>query len=103
MKDTDCNAKVQSPVDINPDEAIPAQLPEITYEYEPFQMSIVDNGHTVQVSGTEDSYISVSEKRYQFKQFHFHSPSEHTITGKAYSLEMHLVHQQETTGNLAVI
>ena len=25
-------------------------------------------------------------------QFHFHAPSEHTIDGKYYDLEMHIVH-----------
>lgn len=28
-------------------------------------------------------------------QFHFHSPSEHTVDGKQYDLEMHIVHTQE--------
>ena len=103
MEDTECESAVQSPVDINPDEAIPAKLPEIQYEYQPFQMRIVDNGHTIQASGTNDSYITVGKKRYQFRQFHFHAPSEHTVNGKAYPLEMHLVHQEAGTGNLAVI
>lgn len=103
IEDTDCNTAVQSPVDINPDEAIPAKLPEINYEYEPFQMKIVDNGHTVQASGSEDSFITIGKKRYQFRQLHFHSPSEHTVNGEAYPLEMHLVHQETGTGDLAVI
>lgn len=66
-------------------------------------MKIVDSGHTVQVYGTESSYITVEGKRYQFKQFHFHYPSEHTIDGERYPLEMHLVHQEEGTTNLAVL
>lgn len=103
IKDSDCNTAVQSPVDINPEDAVPARLPEIQYEYQPFQMIIVDNGHTIQGSGTEDSHITVGEKRYQFKQFHFHSPSEHTVNGNAYPLEMHLVHQEVGTTNLAVV
>ena len=103
IEDTDCNTAVQSPVDINPDEAIPAKLPEIEYEYQPFELRIVDNGHTIQGSGTEDSFMTVGEKRYQFIQFHFHSPSEHTINGEAYPLEMHLVHQEVGTTNLAVV
>lgn len=103
IPDTECKSAVQSPVDIVPEEAIPAKLPEIQYEYEPFQLRIVDNGHTIQGSGAENSYITVGKKRYQFAQFHFHSPSEHTVDGKAYPLEMHLVHQEEGTGNLAVV
>ena len=30
-------------------------------------------------------------------QFHFHSPSEHTINGVHYPLEMHMVHKLFTT------
>ena len=94
---------MQSPVDIDPQESIEAELADIRYEYEPFPMKIVDNGHTVQVYGTESSFITVEGKRYQFKQFHFHYPSEHTIDGKKYPLEMHLVHQEEETDNLVVL
>src|SRR4029077_14774982 len=32
-------------------------------------------------------------KTYELLQFHFHTPSEHTVDGKAFPLEMHLVHQ----------
>ena len=31
-------------------------------------------------------------------QFHFHSPSENTINGKNYDLEMHIVHQYADGG-----
>ena len=31
-------------------------------------------------------------KRFGAKQFHFHSPSEHTLNGKHYDMEMHIVH-----------
>ena len=102
-EDTECKSAVQSPIDINPDQAIPAQLPEIQYEYKPFQMSIVDNGHTIQGMGSENSFITVGEKRYKFLQFHFHSPSEHTVNGEAYPLELHLVHQEVGTDDLAVV
>lgn len=103
MAETDCNTAVQSPVDIRPEEAIPAQLPGITYEYEPFQMIIVDNGHTIQGYGSENSFITVGDKRYKFVQFHFHSPSEHTVNGEAFPLELHLVHQEVGTDDLAVV
>lgn len=40
---------------------------------------------------------------YQLLQFHYHSPSEHTINGIQFDLEVHYVHQQKTTGLLAVV
>ena len=35
-------------------------------------------------------------------QFHFHSPSEHTVAGKHTDMEAHLVHR-DAAGTLAVI
>ncbi len=99
----ECSSAVQSPVNIDTDEAIPARLSDINYEYEPFNMNIVDNGHTIQVWGTDKSFITVEGKRYQFKQFHFHAPAEHTIDDKRYPMEMHLVHQEVGTSNLVVL
>ena len=40
--------------------------------------------------------------RYNLLQFHFHTPSEHTVDGKQYAMEAHFVHQNKQ-GNLAVI
>lgn len=34
---------------------------------------------------------------------HFHSPSEHTLNGTHYDLEMHIVHKDEYTGETAVL
>lgn len=39
---------------------------------------------------------------YDLLQFHFHTPSEHTVDGNAYPAEVHFVHAAED-GSLAVI
>ena len=44
----------------------------------------------------------VDGNRFNLLQFHFHWPSEHTVNGKQYLMEGHLVHQ-DAQGNLAVI
>ena len=36
-------------------------------------------------------------------QLHFHSPSEHTIDGKHYDLEMHIVHKYKDSGDLGAV
>ncbi len=63
--------------------------------------NIVDNGATLKVtsavpydfftaSNTEDTLYS-----YTPLNFHFHSPSEHTIDGNRHDLELHLVHTMD--------
>src|SRR5687768_1296857 len=63
---------------------------------------IIDNGHTIQVTVDEGSTFSFGEKTYNLKQFHFHTPSEHTVDGKNMPMEMHMVHQSDD-GSLAVV
>ena len=63
---------------------------------------IIDNGHTIQVTVDEGSSFTFENKIYNLKQFHLHTPSEHTIDGKHMPMEMHLVHQA-ADGSLAVI
>jgi carbonic anhydrase len=35
--------------------------------------------------------------KYNLKEIHFHSPSEHTFNGTSYEMEMHLVHFKDTS------
>ncbi|KAL2063707.1 hypothetical protein VTL71DRAFT_5512 [Oculimacula yallundae] len=44
----------------------------------------------------------VGGKTFELKQFHFHSPSEHTVNGEYFPLEMHMVHEA-ADGAIAVI
>jgi carbonic anhydrase len=65
-------------------------------------MDIVDNGHTLQVTNDMPMSIQVDETLYELVQYHFHSPSEHTIDGKHAPLEAHFVHKS-AAGKLAVL
>jgi carbonic anhydrase len=42
--------------------------------------------------GTHDS-ITLDKQTWILQQFHFHAPSENTVHGKKYAMEMHLVHK----------
>lgn len=55
---------------------------------------ILNNGHTVQVNidGSNNCTLNINDKIYELKQFHFHTPSEHTIDSRKFEMEMHLVH-----------
>lgn len=90
----------QSPIDIrNPGSA---SLPPITFQYRPTPLDIHNNGHTIEVASTGENRIAVGDVKYSLLQFHFHAPSEHTVDGRSFDMEMHLVHRNGE-GALAVI
>ncbi len=61
---------------------------------------VINNGHTIQVDYPPGSYIKINGEIYQLLQFHFHTPSEHTVARNAYGMELH-VHQNQA-GNFTV-
>jgi len=65
-------------------------------------MDLVDNGHTVQITNDVPLSIQLGDTVYELAQFHFHSPSEHTIDGEHAQLEVHFVHIS-AAGELAVV
>ena len=60
------------------------------------------NGHTIQAAIERPSDLTVEGGHFSSAQFHFHHPSEHTVNGKAYPAELHLVHKNDR-GELAVL
>lgn len=90
----------QSPLDLTA--ATPRDLNNPQVAYLTGAGRIVDNGHTVQVDVEPGSFLSLDGIPYQLVQLHFHSPSEHTVNGNSFPVELHLVHQAES-GSLAVI
>jgi carbonic anhydrase len=63
---------------------------------------VVDNGHAIQVNVKDGGKLILDGREYTLVQFHFHGHSEHTIDGKQYALEGHLVHKS-ADGHLAVV
>ncbi|WP_353431968.1 carbonic anhydrase family protein [Polynucleobacter sp. MWH-UH23A] len=94
--------KTQSPININVDRAVKAELPPLEFLYRPSPLSIVDNGHTVMVNYGEGSNLLVDGRQYRLVQFHFHKPSEEAINGERTDMVVHLVHQHHD-GSLAVV
>lgn len=71
-------------------------------QWDPVPVSVTNNGHFVQVDDKAASSLVFEGTTYALKQFHFHVPSEHTIDGRAYDAEMHLVHKS-ADGKVLVI
>ncbi|XP_032830553.2 carbonic anhydrase 2 [Petromyzon marinus] len=95
----------QSPIDIQPGEATyDATLKPLSVIYDPASaLSMGNNGHSFSVEYDDSGEKCVLSggplpNPYKLKQFHFHwgaadgSGSEHTVAGKTYSAELHLVH-----------
>jgi carbonic anhydrase len=91
----------QSPIDLEGALRVPA-LPGLQLNYGQTKVKLVNNGHTFQVNTDKGSSLTLNGKKFELLQFHFHSPSEHTIEGRTFPLELHLVHQASDK-NLAVI
>jgi carbonic anhydrase len=82
----------QSPIDIA--DASATDLVDVTVNFPPASpMTIVNNGHTVEVTIDPGSTSEIDGVVYELKQFHFHTPSEHAIDGEHQAMELHLVHK----------
>jgi carbonic anhydrase len=95
----------QSPVDLpvsaGTDVAVepPARMEVFHHEH---ALDIANNGHTVAVTYDDGDQLIVGDTVYRLEQYHFHAPSEHTIGGEHFPLELHLVHRS-ADGRLAVL
>lgn len=90
----------QSPVDIQ--HATPAPLPALEFGYKGVSPAIVNNGHTIQVNVPAGQFLTLAGKRLELLQFHFHTPSEERLKGKASAMVAHFVHR-DADGHLAVV
>ena len=91
----------QSPIDIVSPEINPLLKP-LAPHYRETEVTVVNNGHAIQVNCDKGSTLIFDEEAYILLQFHFHSPSEHQIGRKPFAMETHLVHQGPS-GELVVI
>lgn len=95
-----CAGSNQSPVNLAG--LVEAELAPLQFHYQAGGKTLVNNGHTVQVSYAPGSTLQLDGMRFELKQFHFHAPSENLIEGRSYPLEGHLVHANDK-GELAVV
>ncbi len=101
--------QVQAPIDLT--DAQPADLDPMGINYQPASLRIIrhehlvdviNSGHTIQINYDEGSTVTVEATEFELAQYHFHVPSEHTVDGKSFPMEMHLVHVSEQ-GEIAVL
>jgi len=103
------NGRSQSPIDLSK----PARgaTPELRTSFPAAELRIahhehiadgINNGHTIQINYAGADTLTLGPASYQLVQYHFHAPSEHTVDGKRFPMEMHMVHKA-ADGKLAVV
>ncbi|HQQ75964.1 MAG TPA: carbonic anhydrase family protein [Thermoanaerobaculia bacterium] len=87
--------KKQSPVDLATRAPFPVEakdLPNLVFRYGTTKLHLVNKGHTVQADVEKGSTVEIDGAAWALLQLHFHAPSEHSLDGLHYPMEMHLVH-----------
>ncbi|KAJ6746727.1 CARBONIC ANHYDRASE [Salix koriyanagi] len=67
----------------------------IKRNYRPFNATVKNRGHDIMVQWEgfdKVGSIQINGTRYFLQQCHWHSPSEHSINGRRYSMELHMLH-----------
>jgi carbonic anhydrase len=90
----------QSPIDL----ATPSTEagPALGLEWGVVDYDTDDEGHGVHVEVEGPATLTLDGAAFDLLQFHAHTPSEHTIAGRAADAEVHFVHQADD-GRLAVV
>lgn len=97
------DGKMQSPIDLwsQKVKVIPNSGNPLKRSYKPQNATIMNRGHDIALRWEGDAgSININGIDFYLQQFHWHSPSEHTINGRRYNLEMHMVHSsRQPNGN----
>ncbi|KAK3205967.1 hypothetical protein Dsin_020013 [Dipteronia sinensis] len=95
---------MQSPVDLlNERVEVVSHLGRLRRSYKPSNSTLRNRGHDMMLKweGGAGS-LNINGTEYVLNQCHWHSPSEHTINGQSYDLEVHMVHES-ADGKIAVV
>jgi carbonic anhydrase len=92
----------QTPIDLSTKSEKGKDLKPLAFAYAPIPLQILNNGHTVQVANTSTSSLTNAAGKWNLAQFHMHASSEHTVDGKSFDMELHLVHKNDK-GELLVV
>ncbi|KAM6568238.1 hypothetical protein CsatB_016223 [Cannabis sativa] len=94
------NGTSQSPINISRLQFTP-NLGALQTQYKPAQATLINRGHDISVKWNGDAGgLNINGTNYTLMDCHWHTPSEHTINGRRFDLELHIVHENslnETT------
>ncbi|XP_057955070.1 alpha carbonic anhydrase 7 [Malania oleifera] len=96
--------EMQSPIDMLNDRVdVVSHLGRLERSYKFSNATLMNRGHDMMLKWEGDAgHMKINGTEYDLKQCHWHSPSEHTINGERFDLELHMVHQNPS-GQIAVV
>lgn len=99
-----CKGSLQSPIDLWSSSVTHEGAQRLKAAYHRVPFAVINNGHTLQATpqGQPLNSIELDGETFTLAQFHVHTPSEHTVDGKAHDMELHLVHTS-ASGKVAVV
>ncbi|KAL4560891.1 hypothetical protein LXL04_033047 [Taraxacum kok-saghyz] len=100
-----CNkGKLQSPINLTHKRVkTTSKLGRLDRNYKPANTTLINRGHDMMLRWVgRAGNIRINRTKYQLIQLHWHTPAEHTINGRRFNLELHMVHQSRH-GKIAVV
>lgn len=89
-----CDGKQQSPVDLSTSATVVSRSDRLDQTFgRETGLYAKNTGHAIQVNSGGGGFgrITANGKNFTATQFHFHTPSEHSVDGRLASAEMHIV------------
>ncbi|KAI7728271.1 hypothetical protein M8C21_020913 [Ambrosia artemisiifolia] len=98
------NGDMQSPIDLTHKRVLTtSKLGRLDIDYKPANTTLINSGHDMALTWIGGAgHIHINGTEYQLNEAHWHTPTEHTINGQRFNLELHLVHQSIDKKNAVV-
>ncbi|KAI3471346.1 hypothetical protein Pfo_031673 [Paulownia fortunei] len=98
------NGRTQSPIDLIDDRVVVlSTLGNLKRTYKPAPAIIRNRGHDITVVWEGDAGgVIINGTEYKLQQCHWHTPAEHTVDGKRFKMEIHMVHNN-SLGQISVV
>ncbi|CAL8112612.1 unnamed protein product [Prunus armeniaca] len=100
------DGKSQSPIDLRDGIAtkVNSSLEHFKVSYKPAEAKIENEGPVIAMEWEGDAgSVKINGTNYFLKQCHWHTPSEHSINGIRYDLELHMLHRSPDPNIKAVV
>ena len=88
--------KNQSPVDIDTKKTANSETRGIKFDYDmTLPESITNTGNLIQVNTRGWAKLNADDIEFELKRIEFHIPSEHTVNGEHFPMELEFVHESK--------